>query len=312
PVPAPPPTIGMPRCTMSRNFLRMSRRGIIGMTRSPPLRGAARAAAGRPPFSLPGSAAPGRKFPHSGIAIRLRRLYRIDMPVSGQVRSPSVLVEKGPRARMKRITLHTVMGLMQRGLIPSVSDVAEAAAVSRATAYRYFPSQAALIQETVDEALGPILEWTSASEDAEERVTELLSFGFPRIEEYEATHRAALLLAVDQWTRWQAGTLGSEERFVRGHRRALLTDAMKPLKRRLGKQAFDRAIQALSLIFGTETLVILKDIWGLEGGEVRRVAIWAAHALVRAATAEASALSRIGLTRATKKPAAKKTRPPLN
>ena len=83
--------------------------------------------------------------------------------------------------------LDTAMGLMQRGLIPSVSDVAEAAEVSRATAYRYFPSQAALIQETVDEALGPILEWTSESDDAEERVSELFTFAYPRIEEYEAT-----------------------------------------------------------------------------------------------------------------------------
>lgn len=230
------------------------------------------------------------------------------MPVSGQARSPVVAVEKGPRARMKRIMLDTAMALMQQGLIPSVSDVAEAAEVSRATAYRYFPSQAALIQATVDEALGPILEWTSSSDDPEERVSELLSFALPRIEEYEATHRAALRLALDQWTRRQAGTLGAEERFVRGHRKALLADAMKPLKRKLGRLAFDRAIQSLSLIFGTEAFVVLKDIWGLEGGEARRVAIWAAHALVRAATAEASAISRIDPLRRTKKGAATKPR----
>jgi AcrR family transcriptional regulator len=228
------------------------------------------------------------------------------MLVSGQARAPVVAAEKGPRARMKRIMLDTAMGLMQRGLIPSVSDVAEAAAVSRATAYRYFPSQAALIQATVDEALGPILEWASDSDDAAERVTELLTFALPRIEAYEATHRAALLLALDQWTRRQAGTLGSEEPFVRGHRKALLADAMKPLKRQLGRQAFDRVTQSLSLVFGAEAFVVLKDIWGLEGGEARRVAIWAAHALVRAATAEASAISRIDQARATKKGAAKK------
>src|SRR5258707_7756467 len=222
------------------------------------------------------------------------------MLVSGQARAPVVAAEKGPRARMKRIMLDTAMGLMQRGLIPSVSDVAEAAEVSRATAYRYFPSQAALIQATVDEALGPILEWTSDSDDAAERVTELLTFALPRIEEHEATHRAALLLALDQWTRRQAGTLGTEEPFVRGHRKALLADAMKPLKRRLGRQAFDRVTQSLSLGFGAEAFVVLKDIWGLEGGEARRVAILAALALVRAATAQASATSRIDPVRRTK------------
>ena len=68
---------------------------------------------------------------------------------------------------------------------------------------------------------------------------------------------------------------------------------MAPLEAPARRQAFDRLTQSLSLIFGTEAFVVLKDIWGLDGGEARRVAIWAAIALVRAATAEASALSRI-------------------
>ena len=69
----------------------------------------------------------------------------------------------GPRARMRKIMLDAAMRLMQDGQIPSVSDVAEAAQVSRATAYRYFPTQSALIQAAVDEALGPILAWTPTS-----------------------------------------------------------------------------------------------------------------------------------------------------
>ena len=34
---------------------------------------------------------------------------------------------------------------------------------------------------------------------------------------------------------------------------------------------------------------MLKDIWGLDGEQRRAVALWAAHALVRAAMAEAAA-----------------------
>jgi hypothetical protein len=49
----------------------------------------------------------------------------------------------------------------------------------------------------------------------------------------------------------------------------------------------------LSLIFGTEAFVVLKDIWSLDSEDARRVAIWAAHALVRAAVAEASAKGSI-------------------
>lgn len=189
--------------------------------------------------------------------------------------------------------LDTAMGLMQSGRIPSVSDVAEAANVSRATAYRYFPTQAAMIQDTVDEALGPILAWNSESDDPEARVSELLAFAYPRIDAFEATHRATLLLSLDQWTKRTAGTLGEEAEIKRGHRRELLADAMAPLRRRLGRAAFDRLTQALSLIFGTEAFVVLKDIWRLDGESARRVANWAALALVRTAVAEAEAAGRI-------------------
>ena len=194
---------------------------------------------------------------------------------------------------MKRTLLDTAMELMQSGRIPSVSDVAEAASVSRATAYRYFPTQAAMIQDSVDEALGPILAWSSRSDDPEERIAELLAFAYPRIEAYEATHRATLLLSLYQWAQRTAGTLGAEAEIVRGHRRKLLADAVAPLAKRLGHHAFDRLTQSLSLVFGTEAFVVLKDIWGLDGENARRVAIWAAHALVRAAVAEATTTARI-------------------
>ena len=69
--------------------------------------------------------------------------------------------ERGPRARTRRLMLDTAIRLMQDGVTPSVSEAAEAAGVSRATAYRYFASQAALVQAVVDEGLGPILDWRS-------------------------------------------------------------------------------------------------------------------------------------------------------
>jgi hypothetical protein len=46
--------------------------------------------------------------------------------------------------------------------------------------------------------------------------------------------------------------------------------------------------QSLSLLFGIEAIIVLKDIWRLDDERARRVAIWAAHALVRAAVAEAA------------------------
>lgn len=192
----------------------------------------------------------------------------------------------GPRARTRRLMLETASRLMQRGFTPSVTEAAEAAGVSRATAYRYFQSQAALVQAVVDEGLGPILDWSAGSGDARERVQDLIGTSLPRIEAYEATFRAALRLTLDQWAKNRAGTLDDEPRFTRGHRIDLLTDAIAPLRDKLQPASFDRLAQALSLVFGVEVLIVLKDIWGLGGEQARDVAQWAAKALVEAAEAE--------------------------
>ena len=185
--------------------------------------------------------------------------------------------------------LETARRLMQQGATPSVSEVAEAAGVSRATAYRYFPSQAALVEAVVDEALGPILDWRSEQKDPEARVTDLLTSSMPRILEYEATFKAALKLSLDQWAQRQAGTLGAEPPFKRGHRVDLLQSAIAPLRKTLPRKAFARLAKALSLTYGLEVLIILKDLWGLEAKEIEEVAVWAGRALVRSAIAEASA-----------------------
>jgi AcrR family transcriptional regulator len=209
------------------------------------------------------------------------------MAVSNQGQIPVEAEERGARARTARLMLDTAVQLMQGGIVASVSDVAEAAGVSRATAYRYFPSQAALVQAVVDEALGPILDWKSASGEAAERVGDLLGSSLPRIDAFEATFRAALKLSLDQWAQRQAGTLGSEPQFTRGHRIDLLRDAVAPLRGRIPEAGFDRLSKALSLLFGIEALIVIKDIWGGSAEDAREVVLWAAGALMAAAKAEA-------------------------
>lgn len=184
--------------------------------------------------------------------------------------------------------LRTASDLMQSGATPSVSEVAEAAGVSRATAYRYFPSQAALVQAVVDEALGPIRTHALADGESEARVVELLRVSMPRINEFESTFKAALKLALEQWARARMGEEPSEPIFTRGHRIGRLRDAVAPLRDAMGSDRTDRLAQALSLAFGVEALIVLKDIWGLDEVETQKVVEWTACALVRAATAEAA------------------------
>ena len=182
--------------------------------------------------------------------------------------------------------LETAVSLMQGGIVPSVSDAAEAAEVSRATAYRYFPNQAALVDAVVDEALGPILEWKSDSSDACERTRDLLETSLPRIDAFEATFRAALKHSLDQWAQRQAGTLGQEPAFTRGHRMELLREALAPLRGKVAEHTLDRLTKALSLLFGIEALIVLKDIWGADAAETQDVLFWAAELLTAGAIAE--------------------------
>ncbi|WP_167363865.1 TetR/AcrR family transcriptional regulator [Rhizobium mongolense] len=209
------------------------------------------------------------------------------MHVSRQPNETAKTAERGPRARTRKLMLETATRLMQSGITPSVSEVAEAAEVSRATAYRYFPSQAALVHAVVDEALGPILDWSSDSPDARTRVADLLATAMPRIDEFEATFKAALKLSLDQWAQRQAGTLGNEPLFTRGHRVDLLKSVTRPLQGTVPPEARERLAQALSLVFGVEVLIVLKDIWGLTSESAQSVAAWAAKALVEAAVREA-------------------------
>jgi hypothetical protein len=47
--------------------------------------------------------------------------------------------------------------------------------------------------------------------------------------------------------------------------------------------------RALSVIFGIEPWVVLKDIWGIPDREVERIALWMADAMIDAAQREAQA-----------------------
>ena len=49
----------------------------------------------------------------------------------------------------------------------------------------------------------------------------------------------------------------------------------------------DRLHRALSVVYGIEPYVMLKDIWGLPDREVERIALWMADALVDAALRDA-------------------------
>ena len=198
-------------------------------------------------------------------------------------------VEAGERPNQKRRTrkdlLQAAERLMQQGRRPSLEEVAEEALVSRATAYRYFPSRSVLITAVVDTSLAPVRSWKSSKADGHARVKEMFTKTFPSFKEFEPQLRAAVQLSLEQWALERAGLL-EEEPYRRGHRVSILSHAVQPFEGLLKPRALDRLKMALSVIYGIEPHMVLKDIWGANDREVEAIALWMADALVTAALNE--------------------------
>ena len=202
---------------------------------------------------------------------------------------PPAPPERGIKAATFKLLIDTAMALIRSGgHIPTVAEVALRSKVSRATAYRYFPSRSALTTAVIDSSLGPVRSFSSDSLSGRERVHQLFKQTFPRFKEFEPQLRAAAQLSLEQWALERAGLL-EEEPYRRGHRVRILEHAIAPLVQDMPAAVRDRLHRALSVVYGIEPYVILKDIWGLPDREVDRIALWMADALIEAALREAQA-----------------------
>ena len=109
---------------------------------------------------------------------------------------------------------------------------AQSAGVSRATAYRYFPSRSKLVSAVIAEALAPVQRAVPQEGDAKQRLHELVDRTYSRFAEYEPHMRAALQLALEHQSLEAAGLL-EEEPFRRGQRTEVVATTIAPLKSKL-------------------------------------------------------------------------------
>jgi AcrR family transcriptional regulator len=182
---------------------------------------------------------------------------------------------KGASARTRKLMLLTARQLMQAGFSPSVSEVAEEAEVSRSTAYRYFPTKAAMVRAVVGETLGSILEWDSEFEQPEARVVDLISSSFSTIVAHEATFKAALRIELEVSSESDNLAINTQ---LRGHRIELIERALEGIDASSEK---DRLTYSIAVLFGIEALTILKDVCGLDGVQAEGVVTWASKTLTQ-------------------------------
>ena len=189
------------------------------------------------------------------------------------------------KQRTRTALVDAARSLAANGRPLTIVDVAEAAQVSSATAYRYFSNPQDLLLETV---IAPVPEILSDLPDQPaDRIDELVR----RLAEHqlgdESLWRAVLQASLERWS--QQVQLGPESQVpTRGRHRLEMTEhALAPLADRLSPDLHRRLVMATMLVCGMEALVAARDACGLEPDEAKDVMRWAAQALLHAAVAEA-------------------------
>src|SRR5919199_2344085 len=136
------------------------------------------------------------------------------------------------KARTRAAIVEAALQLYRRGTTPTVAQAAARARVSRATAYRYFPTQEALLVElavTPGVAQVEALLAHLATDDVEQRLLRLLDTFGPIVVAEEAQLRRALRVYLDTWLRSRGRPDAEVPAGREGRRMRWLDQVLEPL-----------------------------------------------------------------------------------
>ncbi len=188
---------------------------------------------------------------------------------------------------------------MREGRPPSVPDAAERALVSVATVYRYFPTADDLWLEASFETIDFI-----AATDQATRLVEaagddpvarldavVMSIGWRMLED-PVPFRTMAKLALDRWFVQQQspGEEGAPVREGRRNRWNLMV--VEPLRDRLTADECDQLVAALNVAWGTEAVMSLIDVSGLDVERAKAVMLQTARWVLSSALADAKKRAR--------------------
>jgi AcrR family transcriptional regulator len=185
--------------------------------------------------------------------------------------------------RTRKDLLQAAARLMEQGRRPSLEEIAEAALVSRATAYRYFPGlDALLLEASLDVAL-PTPEALFAGDGSNDPAARVERAALALHEMIAANEPALRMMLVHALQRGlQDGTdTGLPAR--QNRRTPLIEAALAPARREFEPAAYQTLTRALAVLLGPEAMVVFKDVLRIDDAEALKVKRWAVRALVRAA-----------------------------
>jgi AcrR family transcriptional regulator len=194
----------------------------------------------------------------------------------------SIPYEASGRVRQKSRTRKALVAaareLLGSGLTPTVEQAADAAEVARATAYRYFPSQRALLVATYPEIAEPSLIDAPELTDPVERLDAMTASMTRQLIAHEPELRMMLHLSLAP-----DPTPQSELPFRQGRRITWVQDALEPARDRFSARGFQQLVHSIAAVLGIEVLVWYTDIAGVSRTEATGLMRRSARALLESA-----------------------------
>lgn len=185
------------------------------------------------------------------------------------------------KARTRGALIAATRDLLAQGVLPTMERAASAAAVSRTTAYRYFPSLQELIVAAYPQVERRSLLDASPPEEPVARLQIVAQNQSRRILENEAEMRTVLRLSLQ-------GVRPPELPMHRGLRIAWIEDALSPLRGRMPEEDLQRLIHGIGATLGIEAFVWLTDIAGVSREQAAAIIESNALALLRSAIADSA------------------------
>ncbi len=182
------------------------------------------------------------------------------------------------KQRTRAVLVAAARALLAAGERLTVEDAAVAAGVSRTTAYRYFPTQRALLLEAHPEVDRKSMLPSDPPEDPGARLDAVVAAFTATVLETEAQQRTMLRLSLDQ-----DGGDRHELPLRQGRAIGWITEALEG-RVDLTPAELRALVAAIRATTGIEALVWLADIAGLTRPEARELMRWSAQSLLSAAT----------------------------
>jgi AcrR family transcriptional regulator len=187
------------------------------------------------------------------------------------------------KARTRKALISAARELLAEGATPTVERTADRADVSRATAFRYFPNQRALLVATYPQLAEPSLLGAAADEDPMARLEAVTEQLARQILEYEYELRAHLRLSLET-----APTQSDELPLRQGRAIGWIDDALRPLQDRIPARDLHRLVLAIRATVGIEAMVWLTDVGGVSREQAVDIMRSSARTLLRSAISDAA------------------------